>query len=364
MSKKLRKKDRTARLLKIQLLLWRNPHGLTVSEIADKCSVCERTAYRDLKALERDLDVPIWEEGNRRGVVDGYYLPPVIFSQTEAINIYLAVRLMQKCSYLYNPSMVATFMKLSTIVPPYLRVQIQNTLDFIETLPRNENKLRILNELTNAWLSRRRVRIKFIEVGIDKPVESEIDLYSIEPSFIGCSSYIIAYIHLLKTICTLKIDHICEVVVCSDSYEIPANFKAVDYFISAWDIYTAYGDDNFKNNENIKTIKLRFTPEIGKFVAKTMWHPSQQTETQEDGSVIIKLKVTATGSFCSWIMKWGTEVEVLEPQELRDQFANIINSLNNIYRGTKTENKTSPSESDELNMMRTTNYYHYIKTLK
>jgi predicted DNA-binding transcriptional regulator YafY len=361
MSKKLRKKDRTARLLKIQLLLWRNPHGLTVSEIAEKCSICERTAYRDLKALERDLDVPIWEEGNRRGVVDGYYLPPVSFSQAEAVNIYLAVRLMQNCSYLYNPSMVTTFMKLSTIVPNYLRDQIQNTLDFVETLPRNENKLRILNELTNAWLSRRRVRIKFIEVGIDKPVESLVDPYFIEPSFMGCSSYIIAYSHLLKTICTLKIDHICEVFVCSDSYEIPPNFKAVDYFNSAWDIYTAYGDDNLKNYENIKTIKLLFTPEMSKFVTKTMWHPSQQTETQEDGSVIMKLKLTATRSFCSWIMRWGTEVEILEPQELRDQFTNIINSLYNIYCVTKTESKTLNNES---NMMRTTNYFQYLKMLK
>ena len=95
MSKTFQKRDRTARLLKLQLLLSQYPNGIRVEKIAEKCSVSKRTAYRDLIALESELGVPLWEEGNKRGVAEGYFLPPIRFTQIEAANLFLAIRLLR-----------------------------------------------------------------------------------------------------------------------------------------------------------------------------------------------------------------------------------------------------------------------------
>ena len=77
MSRVYGKKDRTARLVKIQMLLCQHPDGLEVKEIARKCGISTRTAYRDLNALESELEVPLWGEGSKRGVVEGTFLPPI-----------------------------------------------------------------------------------------------------------------------------------------------------------------------------------------------------------------------------------------------------------------------------------------------
>jgi len=53
--------------------------------------------------------------------VDGHFLPPIAFRQEEAMNIFIASRLMQNYSYLYNPNVISTFMKLSSILPGELR---------------------------------------------------------------------------------------------------------------------------------------------------------------------------------------------------------------------------------------------------
>ena len=71
-----RKRDRTARLLRLQVLLAQSPLGLNIKEIAFKCYVSERTAYRDLKALEYEVGIPIWERGSKRGIVEGHFLYP------------------------------------------------------------------------------------------------------------------------------------------------------------------------------------------------------------------------------------------------------------------------------------------------
>ena len=37
----------------------------------------KRTVYRDLRALESELEFPVWSEGGRWGVEPGAFLPPL-----------------------------------------------------------------------------------------------------------------------------------------------------------------------------------------------------------------------------------------------------------------------------------------------
>jgi predicted DNA-binding transcriptional regulator YafY len=186
---------------------------------------------------------------------------------------------MQNCSNVYNPSLVATFMKLNTILPSHLRDQVNNTLDSIEKLPRDERKFRNFSKLTEAWLSRKRVTLKYQELDPQEPVETLIEPYFIEPSISGLSSYVVAYCHLKNVIRAFKIDHIAgEVVISPETYEIPSNFNVNDYISSAWDIFTS---DELKTLGDIGTVKLRFSAKVGKSVTETIWHPSQQTEVRK-----------------------------------------------------------------------------------
>jgi predicted RNA-binding Zn-ribbon protein involved in translation (DUF1610 family) len=150
----LSKRDRTARLLYLQILLWHHSLGIDIKEIARSCNASVRTTYRDLIALETELKVPIWQEGNKRGLVDGHFLPPVAFRQEEAINIFIASRLMHNYSYLYNPSVISTFVKLSSILPEGLREETRKTIENIENQIKDDRKINNLNKVTQAWISR------------------------------------------------------------------------------------------------------------------------------------------------------------------------------------------------------------------
>ena len=56
------------RLSKLTQLLYRHPRGLTTQEMARLCAVTQRTIQRDLRSLQR-MDVPLWQEGDRYGVL-------------------------------------------------------------------------------------------------------------------------------------------------------------------------------------------------------------------------------------------------------------------------------------------------------
>ncbi len=74
---------RLSRLTAI-LTLLQTKRLLKATELADKFSVSVRTIYRDIRALEQAC-VPIFtEEGKGYSLMEGYRIPPVMFSESEA----------------------------------------------------------------------------------------------------------------------------------------------------------------------------------------------------------------------------------------------------------------------------------------
>jgi predicted DNA-binding transcriptional regulator YafY len=323
LKKYFRKRDRTARLLKEQILLYQHPHGLDVKEIATRCLVSKRTIYRDFKALESELGVPIWEKGTNRGISEGYFLPPINFTLQEAVIIFLAARLLENYVYLYNPDFTSTFMKLNTIVPAPLKKQIENMLEYFNRKPQKEINFSNLNTLIRAWLSQRKVKICYQDPGEDYPGERIIDPYFIEISVIGGALFVLAFCHLKKTIRAFNFERIIgKVSLESGTFEIPVDFNAIEYLSSTWGI-------NFDNETEI--VKLRFKNNIDALTMINRFHPFQSIEMQSDGSTILNLKVRDSDNLLYLIMGLGTKVEVLEPKELKLQICNEAKSLLKIY---------------------------------
>ena len=313
------KTDRTARLLKVEHLLYQNPKGLTVKEVTRLCNVSKRTIYRDLTALESELGVPIWEERGKRGIVEGYILPPIHLSLPEALNIFLAARLMLNYARRYDPNTASVFVKLNSIVPAPLRDEIQKILNWMQAQPKDEKYLRILATLAEAWVSRRCVKISYKALYENKPMERIIEPYFIEPAAAGHSSYVIGYCHRTKALRTFKIERIETAETIPESYQIPSSFNANAYLGSSWGIVV---------DGEVKTIKLKIDdPEIVRIMEETRWHPSQLLESQSDGSVIMTLRVTTTVELQSWILGWGEKVKVLEPKELQEAIVKTAKAM-------------------------------------
>jgi len=315
-------KDRTARWAKIEHLLYQNRNGLKIKEIARICNVSVRQIYRDINDLQLKLGFPIWEEGSTRGIDEEYFLPPIRFSLPEAINVFLAARLMLNYAHRYDPNIASTFIKLNSIVPPSLRDQIQKTMDWMQKQPQDEKYLRILATLAEAWVSQHQVKISYQALAEKKSVERIIEPYFIEPAAPGHSSYVIGYCHRTNSLRTFKIERIESIEPTLEHYVIPPDFDANAYLGSSWGIVV---------EGEVETIKLRFIPEIARIMEETMWHPSQVLERQKDGSVIMTLRVASTVELYGWILSWGEKVEVLEPEELRERVARTGQAIVDIY---------------------------------
>ena len=76
-----RKRDRVARFYRVATYLSSHPDGVPPDELARFLGMSRRNAYRDLKALDEELGIPVWAEGGRWGLAQAALLPAFRLTQ-------------------------------------------------------------------------------------------------------------------------------------------------------------------------------------------------------------------------------------------------------------------------------------------
>ena len=61
---------------------------------------------------------------------------------------------------------------------------------------------------------------------------------------------------------------------------------------------------------------MKISPLAGRAGDK-VWQKTQSSELQPDGNLLLRMELSDLREVKRWILSWGSECEVLEPEELR-----------------------------------------------
>jgi predicted DNA-binding transcriptional regulator YafY len=59
--------------------------------------------------------------------------------------------------------------------------------------------------------------------------------------------------------------------------------------------------------------------DIAEYIKEKIWHESQKLFDNPDGSVLFEADVACTKEIKAWVMRWGANAIVLEPEKLRNE---------------------------------------------
>ncbi len=316
------KRDRTARFYRVVTFLeGRGERGATPTEIAQAVGMSKRTAYRDLVAIQDELQVPIWEDGGRYGLDEKGLLPALRLTQAEAMAVFLSARLMARYSDTYDPDLAAAFQKLATGLPDVLAAHVLGTFDLLSRRATDDASERTIGQrLTKAWAERRVIEIDY-RAGTYDPSKghrtTRVRPYLIEPSIATRALYLIGWDETRAAIRTFKLERIESVALTAETFEPPPEGTIEETFAAAWDIIA---------DQPVVSVVLRFSPAVAGRVQETRWHPSERVAVDADGRLTWEARVSGTLEIRSWILGWGAEVEVLGPPELRAEIAGIVSA--------------------------------------
>lgn len=121
---------------------------ITAPELAGKFSVSVRTIYRDIRSLEQ-AGVPVMaEEGKGYTLMEGYRIPPVMFTEREANALILVEQLVLKNK---DASLVNEYSEAISKIKAVLRNDIKDKANLLTE--RTRNSLSLTNERTSNNLT-------------------------------------------------------------------------------------------------------------------------------------------------------------------------------------------------------------------
>ena len=119
-----------------------------------------------------------------------------------------------------------------------------------------------------------------------------------------------------------SLDRFVDMEELEEHFEIPKGFDAEEYFGNYFGVIIG---------EEPEDVKIRVVPDQVKYFRTLPLHGSQRETVQEDGSSVFSYHIAPTFDFVQEILSHGTDVEVLEPAELRESVADIIAGMASRY---------------------------------
>jgi predicted DNA-binding transcriptional regulator YafY len=318
--------DRAERLTAIERMLFRNSAGLRAVEIAGACGVDRRTIYRDLAALEQ-LGIPIAQQDGRFFINRDYYLATVRLNFHEAVALFLAARMLARHAEQPNPYLVSALAKLGGALPDPLMSHMMYIVELLRGKPIDRNFVQVLEIVTRAWIERRKIWLWGSSVRNVELNEREFSIYFIEPTTNG-GLYVIGMDEMNQRVRAVKLESIKRVKLTDSNYTIPAQFDRRRYLESMWGMTGGEGDEKVR-------VVLAFPADMTPLIRERLWHTSQRVETLEDKRCTLSVQVADWRELLPWIRSWGAQVEVLEPDVLREELAAEAQRIAGLYLGVR-----------------------------
>ncbi|MEM9934859.1 MAG: effector binding domain-containing protein [Bacteroidota bacterium] len=247
-------KPRLARLTAI-LTQLQSRRILTASELARKHRVSVRTIYRDIRTLEKSGVPIITEEGKGYSLMEGYSLPPIMFTEAEANALLMAEQLILTNK---DQSLVDQYQQAITKIKSVLnhgqqektaflseRIQIRNNSKDIKT---SDYLIQLQSAIANFFV----VRITYIapEQGESQRKIEPFALYTTQDNWI-----LVAYCRLRQDFRAFRLDRIQSLFTSSESFT-PHSLTLAEYMEQCrenWkntpDIQLSLAEDTFALNQ-------------------------------------------------------------------------------------------------------------------
>ncbi|AIQ44704.1 DNA-binding protein [Paenibacillus sp. FSL R7-0273] len=160
--------SKSKRLLDLMMTVNRK-RKFTVRELADEFGVSTRTILRDLQELG-ELGVPLYSEVGPHGgyqVLNERILPPIAFTEEEAVAIFFASHALRHYEYLpFKEESVSALHKFYHYMPGDVRDRIddmKNRIDFV--IPAREAEFPFLSVLLEAAIGQKVLLIGYESTG-------------------------------------------------------------------------------------------------------------------------------------------------------------------------------------------------------
>ncbi len=293
---------------------------VTCEEIASRFEISRRTVYRDIRALE-EAGVPLSAQpGRGYFLVDGYRLPPIMFTPEEASSLLTAEKIVEKMAdRSVDEHYKSAMYKIKAVLPEKDKVfleRINNNIEIYHTPPSHAEEapnnfiLAIQKALAEKKVLKLSYRAAYNQQLIDNRIVEPVGL-----CFYGLAWHLIAFCQLRNDYRDFRLDRIVSLNLGTENYQSREIKSVKDFFSKNISSYQL---------ENI-TISLPVTE--SRIIQTTRYYYGYIGEEQKGNKMEMNFVSADLEYFCRWLLMYADIVEIVHNEQLQRLFSKRIEEI-------------------------------------
>lgn len=322
--------EKSAQLIELARELANTRMGLTLDEMADKMSVKRRTIERMRDRLLEMFDTmeevpdPPTKRWRINGRLDGFLQVPTskeiaalksaqLHFENHSLDAAFALKGLE------TKMMAAIGPKLSKLEPD-IEALMQAEAIAVSPGPRPSFNTFTLNVLRDAILMMRQVSFVY-DGGSKSNILRELIPYGI---LFGGEAYLIGvepskYKGGRPQV--WRVDKIREIELSDKIGAAPEDFSLREFSHRSFGVF---------QEDVVHQVKLRVFKDFAEEAKRWVFHPNQTMLEQSDGGLEIQMEGGGLRELAWGLFRWGGKLEILEPQELKDEMQSALKLANGI----------------------------------
>lgn len=318
--------ERTERFYRMEQLL-RERRSVPREAFLEELEVSPATFKRDLDYLRDRFKAPIeWDAASRGYRLDPaaprFELPGLWFSPAETY----ALLTMQHLLETLQPGLLAPHVKpllerLRALLDKgdHSSAEVERRIHVLQQAAR-KTKLEHFEVVASAVLKRKRLSIRHYNRQRDEETERTISPQHLV-HYRG-NWYVDAWCHKAQGVRSFALDAVRSAVLLEEKAKEVPKAELEEHFQSGYGIFAG---------KDVLWAKLRFTPGRARWVSSEAWHPKQKARFETDGSYVLEVPYADDRELLMDILKFGADVEVLGPKELRAKVRDALKAAAKLY---------------------------------
>jgi len=288
-------------------------------DIAERFNISLRTVYRDIKTLE-EAGIPlIGEAGVGYSIMDGYRLPPVMFTREEATAFLTAEKFVEKLTDAStNAQYQSAMYKVRAILKTSEKDALENLDGSIEVMKSHSQRRAAgtndhIQTILDSIIHKKVLCIDYFAAHNQENTRRDIEPVGVV--YLDAFWHLIAYCRLRNDYRDFRIDRIRKLVVTDNSYNS-----------SKHPTLKAYIAQTIKEKD-LQMVVIRVDKEIYNYLEHQKYYSGFISEKNVGNKIEMTFLTAFIEGFARWYMMFGDHAEIIKPDTLKDRVAEIITAI-------------------------------------
>lgn len=299
------------------ILIQLQSHSLVkAQQISERFEVSLRTVYRDIRTLG-EAGIPIiGNPGIGYSLAEGFKLPPLMFTQEEALSFLIAEKLVHELtdssSNKHYKSGIEKIRSAMRFTDKKMLETMEDCMSVLNTYKSSVYKPDILLLILQSIYQKRTIEISYF-IGTTSNL-SERKVEPIGLFFSRTNWYLIALCLQKESYLTFRIDRIQEMHIL-DKFQLQEHPPLKKFL------------NEFYDKERLHEIVIRIKKNKTLMISDDKYYYGLISEKVIDDMIEYHFLTFSISKFAHWYLSFADVATIITPNSLKDEVKNIINNI-------------------------------------